>query len=133
MSYTATANSRFVSRDADGAIVPVGVLTTHSEAYATWLAAGNTPTPYTPQPAAPIAISYLQFRALFSAAENQAIMMAAQTDHAVLDWLLQAVGAAPINLGDASVKAGLDALVAAGLLTATRETAILANQAPQVS
>lgn len=78
----------------------------------------------------PAVVAYLQFRALFTAAENQAIMAAAQTNHAVLDWLLQAVSASEINLGDAQVKAGLDALAAAGLITAARETAILANQPP---
>jgi hypothetical protein len=75
-------------------------------------------------------LSYLQFRALFTAVENQAIMAAAQTNHAVLDWLLQAVGASEINLGDAQVKAGLDALAGTGLITAAREAAILANQPP---
>lgn len=78
----------------------------------------------------PAVLSYLQFRALFTATENQAIMVAAQTNHAVLDWLLQAVGASAINLGDPRVKAGLDALAAAGLVSSARETAILANQPP---
>lgn len=75
-------------------------------------------------------LTYLQFRALFTAAENQAIMTAAQSNHAVLDWLLQAAGAGAINLADPQVKAGLDALVAAGLITAARESAIVANQPP---
>jgi len=78
----------------------------------------------------PAVVAYLQFRALFTAAENQAIMAAAQTNHAVLDWLLQAVGASEINLGDAQVKAGLDALAGTGLITAAREAAILANRPP---
>lgn len=75
-------------------------------------------------------LTYLQFRALFTAAENQAIMAAAQSNHAVLDWLLRAVGAGEIDLGDPQVKAGLDALAAAGLITSARETSILANQPP---
>jgi len=79
------------------------------------------------------ALSYQQFRALFTAAENAAIMTAAQTNHAVLDWVLQAVGAAALDLADAAMKAGLEALVAAGLLTAERETQVLANQPPPAS
>jgi len=86
-----------------------------------------------PTKQAPAVVPYLQFRALFTAAENQAIMTAAQSNHAVLDWLLQAAGASVINLGDPQTKAGLDALVAGGLLAAARETAILANQAPPAS
>jgi hypothetical protein len=82
---------------------------------------------FTPAPPA-IVITYLQFRALFTAGENQAIMTAAQSNHAVLDWLLQAVGAREVDLADPQLKAGLDALVALGLITAARETAILANQ-----
>lgn len=76
----------------------------------------------------PPRLTYLQFRALFTAAENQAIMTAAQSNHAVLDWLLQAAGASEVNLADPQVKAGLDALAAAGLITTSRATAILANQ-----
>ena len=57
-------------------------------------------------------------------------MAAAQTNHAVLDWLLQAVGASQIDLGDPQVKAGLDALAVAGLVSSARKTAILANQPP---
>jgi hypothetical protein len=76
----------------------------------------------------PPQLTYRQFRALFTAAESQAIMTAAQSNHAVLDWLLQAVGASEINLADPQVKVGFDALVALGLITAARETAILANQ-----
>jgi hypothetical protein len=76
-------------------------------------------------------LSYLQFRALFTAAENAAIMTAAQANHVIMDWILQAVGA-QIDFSNPTVKAGLDALVAAGLITADREAAIFANQPPPV-
>jgi hypothetical protein len=117
---------------ADGSIhfITIGASNTAAHDYAAWLKAGNTPTPSPLPPAPPPVLSYLQFRALFTVAENAAIMTAAQQNHAVLDWLLQAAGAGRIDLADAAVKAGLDALVAAGLLTSARETAILANQAP---
>jgi hypothetical protein len=78
----------------------------------------------------PPVLTYLQFRALFTAAENQAIMAAAQGNHAILDWLLQAVGAGAIDLGDPQLKAGLDALTGAGLIAVARQAAILANQPP---
>jgi hypothetical protein len=78
----------------------------------------------------PAAISYAAFRALFTAPENQAIMTAALGNASLLDWVLQAAGAGEINLSDPKVKAGLDAIVAAGLLTADRETAILSGQPP---
>lgn len=81
--------------------------------------------------AAPLPLlTYTQFRALFTAAEIAAIMTAATQSGAVLDWLTQADGAGPIDMGNPQVRAGLDALVAAGLLTADREKAILAGQAP---
>lgn len=73
-------------------------------------------------------LRYSQFRALFTAAENQAITIAAQSKYAVLDWLLQAAAAGGVNLADPQVKAGLDALAAAGLITTVRATAILANE-----
>ncbi len=78
-------------------------------------------------PPAPM-LTYLHFRALFTAGKQAAIMTAAQSSHAVLDWLLQAAGAAPIDMANPTVKAGVDALVAAGLITADREAVILAGQ-----
>jgi len=137
MTYTLTSalanNAQTVVRDADGASIPPDPRNADWQAYQAWLAAGNTPAPYTPPPPPPTVLSYLQFRALFTASENQAIITAAQSNHALLDWLLQAVGAGQITLSDAAVKAGLDTLVAAGLITSARETAILANQPPPSS
>jgi hypothetical protein len=97
----------------------------------TWVNDGSpAPAAYVAPPPPPVILTYLQFRALFTSAENAAIMGAAQGNAAVLDWLLQAVGAAQINLSDPNVKACLDALAAASLLTSAREMAILANEAP---
>ena len=127
--YTLTAGAG-VTRDADQASIPADPRNADWQIYQVWLAAGNTPTPYTPPPPPPVVLTYLQFRALFTSAENSAIMAAAVQTPALLDWLLQAAGAQQIALADPIVKTGLDLLVSAGLITSDRETAILANQVP---
>jgi hypothetical protein len=45
----------------------------------------DTPTSYAPLPAPPLTLTYLQYRALFTTVEHQAIMTVAQSDHTVLD------------------------------------------------
>lgn len=47
MIYTLTATSSVV-RDADGANIPADARNADWQIYQAWLAAGNTPTPYTP-------------------------------------------------------------------------------------
>ena len=71
-------------------------------------------------------MSPLAFFARFTDAETSALHQAALGNAAVLGYLLSAAAAQVIDLADPRTKAGLDALVAAGLLTADRETAILA-------
>ena len=104
-----------------------------SRAVNAWITAGNVPAPYVAPPPPPVMLDYLQFRSLFTSAENTAIMTAATTNHLVLDWLLQAAGAGSINLSDPLVTQGLAFLVGVGILTSDREAAILANQAPASS
>ncbi len=70
-------------------------------------------------------LSPLVFIGRFTPAEQSAIVTAAQSNAAMLLWLVQAAGAQYIDLTDQRTKAGLDALVTAGFLTAERETAIL--------
>lgn len=111
----------------DGTYNIDGLTAQQRQTFARLLAAHDSTKRLPPQ------LTYPQFRALFTAAENQAIMTAAQSNHAVLDWLLQAVAAQKVNFADPQVKAGLDALVAFGLITAVRETAILANQPAPVA
>jgi len=130
MSYTLTDDAETVIRDADGASIPADERNVDWQAYQAWLADGNTPNPYVAPPAPPAVLTYLQFEALFTTAENTAILTAAQSNVALFRWLLRATGSSAIDLGNAEVKAGLDALVAAGLITADREIAILAGQAP---
>jgi len=74
--------------------------------------------------------SYLEFEALFTSAEQAAILAAAQGNVALFQWLLRSAGAQTIDLTAAETKAGLDALVTAGLITAARETQILAGTPP---
>ena len=82
--------------------------------------------PPAPAPAAPpVQISPLQFMARFTAAETAGIAAAALSSSALFLWFMQASAASYIDLTDPRTKAGLDALVAAGLLTADRQTAVL--------
>lgn len=83
-----------------------------------------------PEPAPARVVTYLQFRALFTAGELAAILTAAQSNHIVLDWLLQAAGTGEIDLGSPLTAAGLDALIAADLLAPGRKPQILAAEAP---
>ena len=85
-----------------------------------------------PPPPPPLTFTYLQFRALFAPAEQQAVMTAALKNTALFDWIVQAASAsaAGIDMTSPIVKSGLDSLVAAGLITSDREAAILAGKAP---
>jgi hypothetical protein len=47
MTYTLTSSTSII-RDADGASIPVDQNNVDYQIYLAWLAAGNTPTPYTP-------------------------------------------------------------------------------------
>ena len=75
-------------------------------------------------PAPPI-ISSVAFWARFTASEQTAIATAAQNNASINVWLITALTYSSIDLTNQTTKAGLDALVAAGLLTSARETAIL--------
>ncbi len=85
---------------------------------------------YIDVPISPV-IDYLQFEALFTQAESDAIMGAAAGGNAsLLRWLLRASGARRIDLGNPEVKAGIEALVKAGLVASGREVQILAGTPP---
>jgi len=107
---------------------------TQDELLAECTAAGIAAPPPPPMPAAPPSpppaiLSYLQFEALFTAPEQAAIMAAATGNAILLQWLLRAAGAGSIDLGNPETKTGFGMLVGAGLITAARETAILATTA----
>src|SRR5208337_333834 len=66
-------------------------------------------------PAAPISLNFLQFIALFTQAEQAAIV--ASTDVQVRLFLLMAAGASEVILSDPKTEAGVNYLVSLGLLT----------------
>lgn len=73
----------------------------------------------------PTVMSPLAFLGRLTTAEYAAVCSAALSNAGLLAWVLQATAAQSVDLADPRTKAGLDALVAAGLLTAEREAAIL--------
>lgn len=75
-------------------------------------------------------LSFREFIRLFTKDEQLAIVQAAMTDAPTKLWYDQAVGAQFIDLGDADLAAGLDALVSAKLITAARRTKVLQGAAP---
>lgn len=72
--------------------------------------------------------TFLEFMALFTSAEQAAIVNA--TDTSVKLFLLMAAGASFIDLDDARTAAGMTGLVTLGLLTQDRHDAVMAGQAP---
>ena len=66
------------------------------------------------------------FLQLFTLAERKAIRTASKTDDDVADWFALAQVPEPIRLQHPTTLAGLEFLVAKGLLTAQRKAAILA-------
>ncbi len=81
---------------------------------------------FVPAPSARRIIPPLEFLQRFTAAERTAIRAAAAASPDLADWIDQARFAREIELDAPTTAAGLDALVAAGLLTAERKAAVLA-------
>lgn len=111
----------------------------YSEQLNAWIAAGNEPTPYTPPPAPPQTLTFLQFMALFTAAEQAAIVNSSDTQTKL--FLLMATGAGNLQLNNSEVIAGVNYLASGpsatppgpGLITAARAAQVLASQAPPSS
>jgi len=86
MTYTLTSSTlasgaQAVIRDADGASIPPDFRNADFQQYLVWLAAGNTPTPYTPQPTPVPTCQLWQLQAVMTAAQ----WTAAQNAVAALD------------------------------------------------
>jgi hypothetical protein len=77
-------------------------------------------------PRPPRHIAPLAFRRRFTDGERLAIHTAAQANAAVAVWVMDGAAAQVIDLDDPATAAALDALVAAGLITAPRRDEILA-------
>lgn len=78
-----------------------------------------------PPPAPVTTVSPLEFMSRMTAAEDAAIATAAQSNAQVLLFLLQMSAATVIDLNDPRTIGGVNALAAAGLLTAERAKEIL--------
>jgi hypothetical protein len=122
--FVGTDDTKGVIREADGAIIPPDPYNSDWETFQAWLASGNTPDP-APTPPPPTVISKLALWSRFTPDEQAAIVGAAQTNVTVGVWLQTALVQESIDLSNPLTKEGLDALVAAGVLTSDRETAIL--------
>lgn len=72
-------------------------------------------------------VSAREFLQLFTGPERKAIRLAAKTDDDVADWFALAQVPEPIRLKHPTTLAGLNFVVAKGLLTAARRDAILAG------
>ncbi len=98
MTYTLTAGS-FVIRDADHANIPDDPRNADWQAYQAWLAAVNTPTPYTPPPAPPAVCQLWQLQAVMSAAQWTAAQnaVAALNNPAVSAFFAHGTNVIPAN------------------------------------
>ena len=96
------------------------------EAVLDWLSQeGNVPTPYVAPPEPPKPFTSLEYLDLFTEAEQLAVATAAMTNASAKLWYDRMLAANFITLADERTEAGLDALVAAGLITSARRTAIV--------
>lgn len=90
---------------------------------------------FTAPPVEPVPLkrqfSFLEFMDLFTGPEQLSLAGAAMTDAATKLWYDRAVGAQIISLDDARLTAGLDAMVAAELLTVPRRDRVLQGLGPE--
>lgn len=107
---------------------PDGQVATGAPSYAVDAAGVVTETYATMTTPAPI-IPAIDFRRLFTPAEQQAITQAGMSNVQLRVWLDDAAAAGNVNLADLEVTGGIAQLVAFGLLTQERANAILAGQA----
>lgn len=131
-TYALTATNAIV-RGSDKAVIPADPNNSDYRAFLAWQASGKTPTPYTPPPAPPTTLTFLQFMGLFTTAEQEAIV--SSTDTQTKLFLLMASGAGTIQLDNPEVIAGVGYLAATststppgpGLIAPARVARILSN------
>ena len=132
-------NNSCVARSGDGAAIPwgsVGPLDQDSYVWRIWVADGSpTPSAYVAPPPSPPTLTFLQFMALFTSEEQDAIVNSTDTQTKL--FLMMATGAGTITLDNSEVIDGLGYLASSspgpGLITAARAVQILANEAPPTS
>jgi hypothetical protein len=88
---------------------------------------GMAPADYAP-PAPPTIFTFQQFMALFTSAEQEAVVNS--TDVQVKLFILSWTGSNGFTLNNAEVVNGVNYLASSGVITAARATTILAGQAP---
>jgi hypothetical protein len=109
--------------------LPAGVDCSNPVAQIGWTFAGGVYTPVTPPVVYQISgLSFLQFMALFSAAEQAAIVTSADTQ--VRLFVLMAGGAGSIDLTNSQVVAGVNYLASINLIAQSRAAAVLSGAPP---
>jgi hypothetical protein len=71
--------------------------------------------------------TFVEFKAILTEDEEDAITAAAMTNLAIKKWYDLAVATNEVDLGNATVQAGISAFVDAGLITQARADVILAH------
>lgn len=135
----ANGQSHVVSASIDGQEIfgiDLRVPNFHGNQVNAWIAAGNAPAAYVAPPAPVPTLTFLQFMALFTSAEQDAIF--ASNDTQTKMFVTMAAGSGGLQLTNSEVIAGVNYLASGpaatppgpALITAARAAQILAGQAP---
>jgi hypothetical protein len=131
MSAYKKHDAGYVVRLADGALIPPDKANGDYRTYLDWVAAGNAADPADPLSQF-VAIDGQVWLDRFSGAEQVAVFTLARTNVQLAIFLHQLAQGKDLVLRNAAgqvpprLQAGLDRLVTAGLITAARETELLA-------
>ena len=115
----------------DGAYIPPDPNNADFQAYLAWLASGGEPTKAPTPPTPDVVLTFLQFMALFTAAEQASLVTT--TDVQTKLFVLMASGAGTLDLSNTEVIQGVNYIASIGIIASTRVAQILGNQAPPTS